>query len=47
MGTDTFRCTVVEEVPANGLDVFGKNVRRKCTGGIGILRNVGRSSDSS
>lgn len=42
-----FRWTVVEEVPANGLDVFGKIVRRKCTGAIGILRNVGRSSDSS
>lgn len=47
MGTDVFRCTVVEEVPASGLDVFSKNVRRKCEGDIGILRNVGESSNSS
>lgn len=44
---DVFRWTVVEEVPANGLDIFSKNVRRKCEGGIVILRNVGKSSNSS
>ena len=44
---DMFRWTVVEEVPANGLDVFSANVRRKCEGGTVILRNVGKSSSSS
>lgn len=47
MGMDTFRLTVIEEVPANGLDIFSKNVRRKWQSVIGILRNVGKSSNSS
>lgn len=38
---------VVEEVPANGLDIFSKNVRRKYKSGIGILRNMRKSSNSS
>lgn len=42
-----FRWMVVEEVPANGLDIFSKNVKRKCKSGIGILRNTGKSSNSS
>lgn len=38
---------VVKEVPANGLDIFSKNVRRKYKSGIGILRNMRKSSNSS
>ena len=41
MGVD-FRWTVVEEVPASGLNIFSKNARRKYKGGIGILRNKGQ-----
>jgi len=44
---DMFRWMVAEEVPASSLDIFGKNVRRKCKDRIDILRNVGKSSNSS
>lgn len=44
---NTFGWMVVEEVPANGIDMFNKNVRRKYKSGIGILRNTGKSSNSS
>lgn len=47
MRTDLFRWTVAEEVPASGLDIFSKNVRWKRKDRVGILRNVGQSSNSS
>lgn len=42
-----FRWIVFEEVAANGLDVLSKHMRRKYKGGIGILKEMEKPSNSS
>lgn len=37
-----FRWTVAEEVPASGLDIFGKNMRKKCKVRIDNLEKCGK-----